>query len=52
MATLSDIVRYFKTDSPGAKGSPTPLDSVKALTPEDRAELIASYDALPDSEKV
>jgi hypothetical protein len=50
MSTLKDVIAYLKTDTPGAKGSPTPLVQVKELSAEDRAELVASLDSLPDSE--
>ena len=51
MATLAEVVSYLKFDSPGAKGSPTPLSEVKALSEEDRAELRESLDKLPPEER-
>jgi hypothetical protein len=47
MAVLADVVKYFKT---GKHGRPLPLDEVKQLTPEERAELVAELAKLTPEE--
>jgi hypothetical protein len=49
-ATLSHVVKYLKTDTPIAKGTETPLDMVKELDANDRAELVESLSSLDASE--
>jgi hypothetical protein len=47
MATLADVVAYLKA---GPNGRPLPLSEVKELTPEDRAELVASLSGMTAEE--
>jgi hypothetical protein len=47
MATLADVVKYLKS---GAQGRPLPLDEVKKLSAEERAELVASLETLTPEE--